>query len=211
MRILLVVLGDQEQRAVVLALAADLPGVGDADRIRLDRLRLRSSARSARRAGWPCAPPSRRASPRAPAARCADSVCGPIGDPRGQRRDRPQPVRAGRADARPVRQRRGDEQRRDQAGERRTRRGARLTAGSTGECHAVTAPACGDVGASVRRCGRRCRPPAALLEIDLRRRADRRLVGDGEVRLHVHLEHHRRQVGRELTAPSCCTPARALM
>ena len=36
-----VVLGDEEQRAVVLALAADLPLLGDADRIGLDRLRLR--------------------------------------------------------------------------------------------------------------------------------------------------------------------------
>ena len=38
---LAVVLGDDEQRAVVLALAADLPRVGDADRVRLDRLGLR--------------------------------------------------------------------------------------------------------------------------------------------------------------------------
>ncbi len=38
---LLVVLGDEEQRAVVPALAADLPFLGDPDRIGLDRLGLR--------------------------------------------------------------------------------------------------------------------------------------------------------------------------
>ena len=36
----LVVLGDEEDRAVVLALLTDLPGLGDAQRVLLDRLRL---------------------------------------------------------------------------------------------------------------------------------------------------------------------------
>ena len=44
------------------------------------------------------------------------------------------------------------------------------------------------------RCGRRCR----LVEVHLRRRADRRLVLDREVGFHVHLEDHRGQIGREL-------------
>ena len=65
----LVALGDQQDRAVVLALLSDLPGLGDAQRVLLDRLRARSSARSAPPADCRCALPSRAAWPRAPGAR----------------------------------------------------------------------------------------------------------------------------------------------
>ena len=58
---LAVVLGDDEQRAVVDLLAADLPGLRDAQRILLDGLGRRSSARSAPRSGCPCASRSRQA------------------------------------------------------------------------------------------------------------------------------------------------------
>ena len=63
-----VVLGDDQQRAVVDLLAADLPGFGDPDRVLLDGLRRPSSARSAPRSGCPCAPRILQAS--ASARRC---------------------------------------------------------------------------------------------------------------------------------------------
>ena len=49
-----VVLGDDQQRAVVDLLAADLPGLRDPDRELLDGLGLASSARSGPRSGCPC-------------------------------------------------------------------------------------------------------------------------------------------------------------
>ena len=69
---LAVVLGDDQQRAVVDLLAPDLPGFGDPDRILLDRLRLRSSARSAPRSGCPCC--ARMPSASASARRCRRST-----------------------------------------------------------------------------------------------------------------------------------------
>ena len=50
-----VVLGDDEDRAVVDLLAADLPGLGDADARTARSSPAPSSARSARRSGCPCA------------------------------------------------------------------------------------------------------------------------------------------------------------
>ena len=102
---LAVVLGDHEQRAVVLALAADLPRFGDANRIRLDRLRAASTARSAPRAGC-------RSSRSQPASFASSACCsargqraGEIGDARataagsarGRRCPPPTPLRAARS------------------------------------------------------------------------------------------------------------------
>ena len=69
-----IVLGDQQQRAVVGLRAPELPGLGHADRVLLDGLGRRAWARSAPRPARPCAPRRPRASARARPARRAVSV-----------------------------------------------------------------------------------------------------------------------------------------
>ena len=84
---LAVVLGDDEQRAVVDLLAADLPGFRDAERKLLDGLARPSSARSAPRSGCPSAPRNPAGSASARRHRRGERA-GLVDHPPGQRRHR---------------------------------------------------------------------------------------------------------------------------
>ena len=186
----LVVLGDDEDRAVVLALLADLPRVGDADAVVVDRFRrggrhdqhheLIGRARFPRSAAWRRAPAAR---PRTSVS--VRSVTWPLSGGTGRRPSLLVSHVAAHGD------------RRQDNGHR----GRRQTDQYSRDGHGAQPYAPRSVSSSPAQAWAPAPPaaPGLLGEVDRRRRADRLLVVDREVGLDVHLEQHRRQVGRERT------------